>query len=338
MVNAEHLRFNAADRSYFALLKKEIHALAASAGFSAKRLAELDIIVAEIVSNLAKYAGGGELLVKLVEKSGNQGIEIISIDSGPGIGDLARMMQDGASTQSTLGHGLGAIKRLSDLFQVYTQKEWGTLLLVRVYNEEPPYSQKRGEPEIRSLVVPKPGETHCGDGFYYKKTRDHIKLFLGDGLGHGIEAANAMKAAIEAFKTCPEESPVENLRFIHTAVKKTRGLVGTIAIFNRKSRTWKLCGIGNILTKIHSASHIKNHMSYNGIIGLNIPNSMKDQEIPYEANQTIIMCSDGIKSRWDPFKYPGIFRHDLSLLMAALFKDFARNTDDMSLVSCKLNL
>ena len=67
MVNAVHLRFKATDRSYFAILKKEVHALAATAGFTPQKLGEIDIVVAEIVSNLAKYATDGELLVKLVE-------------------------------------------------------------------------------------------------------------------------------------------------------------------------------------------------------------------------------------------------------------------------------
>lgn len=338
MVNAAHVRLNAADRSYFAILKKEVHALALSADISAKKIAEVDIVVAEIVSNLAKHAGGGDVFVKLIEEKGIQGIEIISIDNGPGIGDLNRMMQDGASTKNTLGQGLGAIKRLSDFAQIYSQKGWGTILISRFYNEKLPDTLSKAGTEIRSLVIPKAGETECGDSFYYKQTKEHIKLFLGDGLGHGKEAALAVKAAVEAFKICSEDSPLENLRFIHSAVKKTRGLVASIAIFSIKERKWRLCGIGNILTRFYSGSASKNHMSYNGIVGLNIPNSMKDQEIEYEVGQSIIMCSDGIKSRWELTKYPGILRLDLSLVNAAILKDFARNTDDMSIASCKINL
>jgi hypothetical protein len=50
------------------------------------------------------------------------------------------------------------------------------------------------------------------------------------------------------------------------------------------------------------------------------------------------MCSDGLKSRWDTAKYPSILRYDLSILSASLLKDFARNTDDMSVLACKINL
>ena len=87
MVSRTHLVFKADDRSYFAILKKEIHAVALSAGFSEHKIGEIDIVVAEMVSNLVKHAGGGQLLVKLVEDHNNQGIEIISVDNGRGMAD-----------------------------------------------------------------------------------------------------------------------------------------------------------------------------------------------------------------------------------------------------------
>jgi anti-sigma regulatory factor (Ser/Thr protein kinase) len=338
MVNAVHFRLNAADRSYFAILKKSVHALAVEANFSARRIGEIDIIVAEIVSNLARHAGGGEVFVKLVEEKGLQGIEIIAIDSGPGITDLRAMMQDGASTKNSLGQGLGAIRRLSHQFQVYTQKGWGTILLCRIFTKELPPEKKFDPIEIRSFVVPKPGEEECGDGFYYKQTKEHIKLFLGDGLGHGKDAAIAVQRAIEAFKLCPEESAVEILRYINQHVKRTRGLVATVAVFHIREKNWKICGVGNISTRFFGPTLIKNHNPYNGIVGLNMPNSMNDQEIAYEKGQCVILCSDGLKSKWDILKFPGILRNDLSLLNAVLFKEYARNTDDMSIASCKLNV
>ena len=338
MVNRTHVAFKVADRSYFAILKKEIHALAVSANFTESKVGEIDIIIAEIVTNLVKHAGEGQVLVKLVEEDGLQGIEIISIDSGPGMTDVTRMVADGVSTKNTLGHGLGAMKRLSNVFQVFSQKDWGTVILIRVFAEELPPFKKQPKAEIRSVILPKPGEEACGDGFYYKLTKDHVKLFLGDGLGHGPEAAFAVQTAGEAFAKCEENDPAEVIRYINTLVKKTRGLVGTVAIFDIREKKWRVCGVGNIITKVNSPASGKNYMSYNGIIGLNVPNTLNAQEVAYEKDQQIIMCSDGIKSRWDTIKYPAITRYDLSILSASLLKDFARYTDDMSVVACKINV
>lgn len=340
MDNAGHIRFNAEDRSYFAILKKQIHHLVAEAGFSIIKAAEIDIVVAEITSNLIKHAGGGELLVRIVDDGdNNQCIELISIDNGPGITDPLKMIADGMSTSNTLGHGLGAIKRMSDVFQLYSLKDWGTILLSRIYKKKPltHNNSLKEVAEIRSVVVAKPGEIVSGDGAYYSIGRDYIKLFLGDGLGHGPDAHIAVQKAIATLSTCNENTPVEILRFLNTEVKRTRGLVGSLAMYYFKEKKWRICGIGNISTHTHNVLGTKNYMSYNGIIGMNIPNTLKEQEIANERGQTVIMCSDGIKTRWDVQKYVGIFKYDLSILAAAIYKDFARRTDDMSVLVCRIN-
>jgi anti-sigma regulatory factor (Ser/Thr protein kinase) len=331
----KHQCFTVADRSYFALLKKEIHVLTVKAGFSDTKVGEIDIIVAEMVSNLVKHGQGGKLLVKLVTQQQIDGIELICIDNGSGINDVNRMMSDGMSTTNTLGQGLGAIKRLSTVFQVYTLKDWGTVLLSRVFMEDLPYLKK--STEIRAVVVSKPGEEKCGDGFFCRIGTDGVRLFLGDGLGHGSEAEIAVTRAVLTFKNSREESATEVLREIHGTVRKTRGLVGTAALFNKKERLWRICGIGNIATRIINGIEMKSHMSYNGIIGYNIPNTMKDQEVHADNGQIIVLCSDGIKTKWDLAKYPGILKYDLSILAAVIFKDHARYTDDMSVVTVRLN-
>jgi anti-sigma regulatory factor (Ser/Thr protein kinase) len=338
MVNQAHFPFKVADRSYFAILKKDIHSLAASAGFTESKIGEIDIIVAEIVTNLIKHAGGGELLVKLIEDSGLQGIELLSIDSGPGMADVSRMVADGVSTKNTLGQGLGAMKRLSNFFQVYSIKNWGSIILVRIFEKKLPDRVRPPVASIKDVIIPKPGELQCGDGFYHKEDNNFIKLFLGDGLGHGPNAATAVQAAGAAFLQCSESEPVDIIRHIHRFVKKTRGLVGTVAVFNIKSKKWRICGVGNIATRVASSVSVRNYMSYNGIIGMNLPNTLSSQEIEHEKGQNLIMCSDGIKSRWDAIKYPSIMRYDLSILSAALLKDYARNNDDMSVTACKITL
>lgn len=338
MVSGTHVVFKADDRSYFAILKKEIHSLAVGAAFTTAKLGELDIIVAELVSNLAKHAKGGRVLVKLVEESGVRGIELISIDNGPGMTDVTRMVADGVSTKNTLGQGLGAMKRLSDIFQVYSLKDWGTVILIRLFNEAAPQFLKPLRGDIRSVIIPKPGETACGDGFFYKFSQSQVSMFLGDGLGHGPEAAFAVNEAGKAFLDCTETEPDEILRCINSDVKKTRGLVGTVAILSFEQMQWKLCGVGNISARIMNSFESKNFMPYNGIIGLNMPRTLKPQEIVYEKGQFLIMCSDGLKSKWDTLRYAAIPRYDPSIISAALLKDYARNTDDMSVAVCKINL
>lgn len=95
MVDATHISFPANDRSYFSLLKKEIHKKVLEAGMEASRVAEVDIIVAEITSNLFKYADEGEILFGSFTENGTSYIELISLDKGPGMTKVFRMLEDG---------------------------------------------------------------------------------------------------------------------------------------------------------------------------------------------------------------------------------------------------
>jgi anti-sigma regulatory factor (Ser/Thr protein kinase) len=338
MVNHRHVALKADDRSYFAILKKQVHTMAKAGGFSEQKVGEIDIIVAEMVSNLVKHAGGGQVLVKLVEEKGAQGIELISIDHGPGMTDITRMVADGVSTKNTLGQGLGAMKRLSEKFQVYSLKDWGTIILCRVFEKNLQDFTKPAKEETRYIVLPKPGEEACGDGVACKSTATHIKLFLGDGLGHGPEAAIAIKVGIKAFENDRTNDPVDIIKQINEAARKTRGLVGMVAVFDIRQKQWNLCGVGNTMARVSSNEKSHTYMSYNGIIGLNVPNTLKVQEVPYAAGQYVVLCSDGFKSKWDTIKYPVIHKYDPSILAAALLKDYARQTDDMSVAVCKLNM
>ncbi|QEC75056.1 ATP-binding SpoIIE family protein phosphatase [Mucilaginibacter ginsenosidivorax] len=335
MVDATHISFAADDRSYFSLIKKEIHRIAAEAGINAVRINELDLIVAEMTSNLFKYSDGGEILVGAFPNGGSPYVELISIDNGPGMANPARMMVDGVSTTNTLGHGLGSMKRLSDTFELYSQPGWGTIVLSRVYND-PEKIKTADEITIRPIVVSKPGEKTSGDGFVFKKNDKYLKIMLADGLGHGPEANKAINEAAAAFKIFPDYSPTETLRFIHSAIKKTRGAVINVVGFNYADRKWSSAGIGNIAARLFGPVNFKNHMSYNGIVGHNIPNTMNDQQYLAEEFNQVMLCSDGIKTRIDMNKYPQIFRYDLSVLAAAIYKDHARKNDDMSVIIAKI--
>jgi anti-sigma regulatory factor (Ser/Thr protein kinase) len=337
MANQDYISYPASDRSFFALLRKGIHKQAIAAEFTEKKVAYLDLVVAEITSNLAKHTNGagGEVLCAVIGQGADQYIEVIAIDNGPGFTDVTSMLQDGVSTVNTLGHGLGSIKRMSDFFTIYSQKGWGTILVSRLYKTE--QRRRTGHVSVSSLVVPKPSETVSGDGCTYKISERYFKLLLLDGLGHGPEANKAVLEAFSAFKLCPYHDPAEIIRYMHVPLKKTRGGVGTVVVYDSITEKYAIVGVGNIATKIIGAGEFRNVMSYNGIVGHNIPNTMTNHDVSAKDFRFIVLCSDGIKSRWDLSKYPMIQRYDPIIIAAAIYKDFARKTDDMSVVVIKTN-
>jgi anti-sigma regulatory factor (Ser/Thr protein kinase) len=327
------------ERSYIAYLKREIHKEVMAGNFTEQRAGEVDIIVSEICSNLIKYATSGEVLYRIEHGADQESsFEIIAIDNGPGIPDINRAMRDGVTTGTTLGQGLGAIERLSDTFNIYSIPQWGTIIYSKVTTRKDGFVRKENiDLDVRGLAVAKPRETECGDLYRIKRTKTDVRVFLGDGLGHGKFAHEAVQAAGDFFFESEETNPVDIIREMHEKVRRTRGLVATIGILDRKNNEWRICGVGNILTRLYQGIVYKNYMAYNGTIGLNIPKSLSASTLRAERNQYLVMCSDGIRSRWDLNRYQSILKYDNTVMAASIYKDYNRRTDDTSILISKVS-
>ncbi|WP_433831421.1 SpoIIE family protein phosphatase [Flavobacterium anhuiense] len=325
------------DRSLIAFIKREIHNLALQLGFTAHRAGEADIIVAELTSNLIKYANGGELLYRAHCDEGHNQIEIYCLDNGIGIDNISKIMHDGYSSSNTLGQGLGAIRRLSNDFQIYSLKDWGTVQYVKICDKSD-YSVPALASGFNSSAfsVNYPGERVCGDGYHIKYLKRGFQIFVGDGLGHGVNANLAIQQAIKAFKHSGEHDPSEILRDIHDQVKKSRGLVATIACVDYAKETWNICGIGNISTRICFGLENKTYTPYNGIIGHNIPRTLNSTTVPYQKHQIIVMHSDGLRTRWNLNDLTSIIKQNPGLIAASLYKDNIRGTDDATVLVGKI--
>ena len=96
------------------------------AGFAEAPSQMVATAVSELVRNILKYAGSGEIKLRLVKNQGNCGIEIEAIDHGPGIADCEAAMTDHFSSGGTLGLGLPAVKRMMDEFSLESTPGEGT--------------------------------------------------------------------------------------------------------------------------------------------------------------------------------------------------------------------
>jgi serine/threonine-protein kinase RsbT len=105
--------------------------LAQEMGFGRADAARIEIVVRELASNIIRYAGSGEILLREVSSEKKQGLEIQAVDDGPGIADLELALQDGYTTGGKgLGSGLPAVRRLMDSFEIDSQVGGGTRVRV----------------------------------------------------------------------------------------------------------------------------------------------------------------------------------------------------------------
>src|SRR5205085_12682130 len=132
----------------------------------------------------------------------------------------------------------------------------------------------------------------------------------GDGLGHGGHAKEGVDKAIEIFNNSVYADCSDIIREINAGVKRTRGLVATVVLLDLDLKQWEFCGVGNIFTKLQKGLEYRNYICNNGIVGLNIPGRLENATMPAERFQVLILCSDGIKTRWDLVQYPSILKYD----------------------------
>jgi len=139
-------------------VRRSAERLAVELGMPERRVSDLAIVVAEAAGNLAKHADQGALLVRAVRTPEQAGVEIVAVDSGPGMADVAHSVGDGHSTTGTLGIGLGAIVRQagwSDLYGNTLDCQWLDITDVQVLSLHHDISTVTGEEVVLfSLIQP----------------------------------------------------------------------------------------------------------------------------------------------------------------------------------------
>jgi len=105
--------------------------LASQCGFPSTDLAVIATAISELARNIVRYAVHGEIILRLLDENGKRGVEVVAVDDGPGIADLALAMQDGYSSSGGLGLGLPGTRRLMDEFEIVSDFGKGTAVTVR---------------------------------------------------------------------------------------------------------------------------------------------------------------------------------------------------------------
>jgi anti-sigma regulatory factor (Ser/Thr protein kinase) len=116
--------------------RQEARTMGAALGFSSTDLTLLATAISEIARNIVKFARRGELTIALVTDDGRTGVSIVARDSGPGIVDVGRALQDGYSTYRGLGLGLGGARRLMDEFEIVSEVGVGTTVTMTKWHDD----------------------------------------------------------------------------------------------------------------------------------------------------------------------------------------------------------
>jgi anti-sigma regulatory factor (Ser/Thr protein kinase) len=320
------------DKSGVADVRRRAVHMAHALGLSERRQADAALVVTEAATNILKYAGQGQVTLKSYQEGSSEGIEVIALDRGPGITNLTSARTDGFSTGGSLGAGLGTIARHSTLFDIYSGAGCGTALLARIANsrEASPYPF-----EVGARSTPKLGQDICGDAFGIRHVGNGLWITLLDGLGHGPLAAEASNRAISIFQQASvSDKPADVLRAVHQGIKTTRGAVMAVAMFEADKALMSFAGVGNIVGIVASGDDTHHLISTDGTVGYNM-RTVRPSEVPWTKGSVFVATTDGLSTRWNLNRHPGLTDRHPSLIANVLHRDFARDTDDATIVVVK---
>jgi len=318
----------ASDPSHASAARIAVQRLTRDLDFDETRAGRAAILVTEAVTNMLKHAGGGTLAGRIYEAGDMPALELLAIDEGPGM-DVDESLRDGHSTAGTAGTGLGAMRRLADEFEVYSERGAGTIVRMALGS--------RGAPgalagyDLGAVCVPKPGETVSGDAWGFARHEAGITLLVADGLGHGPDASRAAESAVSVLLQHPAESAIRILDRAHGKLRATRG--AALAVMRHEQAHGKLhyTGVGNIGALILHGATRQAMVSHNGIVGHNVHKS-QEYRYAWPAGALLVAHSDGLETQWSVAGFPGLPERHPSVIAAALYRQYSRKRDDVTVV------
>jgi anti-sigma regulatory factor (Ser/Thr protein kinase) len=321
------------DQSGVAEARRTATDLAGRAGFSEVETGKLALIATELSTNLIKHGAGGEILVGTYDDNESQGIEILALDKGAGMNNVAACLEDGYSSAGTAGRGLGAVIRQSHFVDIGSWPGLGTAVLARVAPGKSEAGKSPTEPTWGGVSIPKAGEDVCGDAWTVSNAGGVRTLLVADGLGHGPDAAEASVEAVRLFHRYNGHTVTNLIEYIHGGLRASRGAAVSIARFDAPAKKIVFSGVGNVAGMTVVGGATKRMVSMVGTAGFNA-RKIQSFDYPFERG-LVILYSDGLATGLTTESYANLANLHPSLIAAILYRDFTRHRDDATVLVAK---
>ncbi|WP_421569730.1 ATP-binding protein [Stenotrophomonas sp. PD6] len=310
--------------------RREALSMADAIGFDEMDAGRVALAATELATNVIKHGGGGRMYLSVVCGRGGNGIELCTLDAGPGF-SLAEAMPDGYSTGGTQGLGLGAIRRQATVLDAWSDDK-GSVVVARIYASR---AARDVDVPYGALRLAMRHEVACGDAWHLRADAQSVGVTLIDGLGHGLPASDAAQAGVAAAAERGNAAAADVIGALHAAMSGTRGGAAAVATVNVGSGALEFAGIGNISATLCEPTTTRGLASHPGIVGVQF---RKAQPFHFHAaaGTLLLMHSDGLQARWSLRAYPGLFHRHPALIVAVLQRDFDRGRDDTGIIALRL--
>ncbi|NML44428.1 anti-sigma regulatory factor [Ramlibacter sp. G-1-2-2] len=318
-----HVALPMGDPSCVGEARRHAALLSMECGFNDVQAGRLALLVTELGGNLVRHARQGRLLLSV--RPSQKEVEVLAIDSGPGIADLELCMGDGFSTGGTPGTGLGAVRRLASGFDMHSTVPEGTIISVRVHAK--PQATRLHAIHVGAVSLAASGERICGDAWAFAVDGEQATAIVADGLGHGPQAAEAAREAVATFLEDPTATPSDTLRRIHGRLRRTCGAAVAVLHANAAAGTITTVGAGNVVGRVISGVSDRSVLTADGTAGRAIRTPV-ETTTPWPPHAVVILSSDGIATRWSSSCVTAALGRTPSVVAALVARDQRRGYDD----------
>jgi anti-sigma regulatory factor (Ser/Thr protein kinase) len=305
--------------------------LAGAVGFKGEDCDKIALVTVELATNLVKHAGGGRLVLTPMDSGGRIGLQIESIDQGPGIADAERAVGDGYSTAGSLGTGLGAVNRLMDELEIESKRGQGARIVCRKWVRRDTASTRPCPLDIGAATRPRRANDANGDAFTIKHWAECALVGVIDGLGHGQLACRATQSARQYVEGHFDSPLGQIFRGVGRACRSTRGVVMALALFEWGMGRVVFASLGNIEVRVFPNSAPFRFRIRRGVIGLNAP-SVTVTRHPWTSQDLMVLHSDGLGTRWTWKDFPGIDKKPAATVARELLQALGRDDDDATVL------
>lgn len=302
--------------------------------FEPATIEDVVLVVHELASNIVKHADQGTITFTPRTRGETRGIEINATDSGPGIVDVERAIEDGYSTAGSLGGGLGTVHRLMDEVVIdsdHTTRTGVRITATRWRADSDPDSTQPPPVTVGAATRPKPGYEQNGDAFLIEHKSGESLVGVIDGLGHGQAAHEASRQAKQYVRTHTDQPLADLFDGVERVCRDTRGVVMLLARFDWRAETVTLGSVGNITLRVCHAPTDRHLTPTRGVLGSRALGP-RITEWEWHSSTFMVMHTDGLDARWQCEDFS--LRDDRSIThtAAALLEQLATGEDDATVV------
>lgn len=331
----EESTFSISSSKDITILQTKSKSLAKKIGFDENGIEEIALAISELASNLIKHANGGEIKLISLINDAKKGIQIESLDEGPGIADVDLAMTDGFSTKGSLGYGLGTINRMMNEIKIISRQIQckGTHIVCTRWIDKKTL-KKKNVLDVGGASRAHPKMVKNGDAFIIKRWKNKVLVGIIDGLGHGEHAYQASNTALQYVEKYFDQPLLQIILGVEKDCRNTRGVVMALVLFNWEESKLTFASVGNIITRVIGGPKSFGLVVRRGILGRNAQKPIIIER-PWEKNYILVMHSDGVSTHWHWDDFSHLINNSARLIAFSILEKLANANDDATVVVVK---